>query len=198
MTRCTDLLDEPTVIIGSGPAALTCAETLRKEGYKSHIIMITKDDTLPYDRKKLSKKMTHDINEYIFRQETFFEKYGIKVWLNTTVTKIDVEKKTVYCNDGKPITYSNLVLAMGSTNKIFKLPGSNLEGIYYLRDYHDAEVLYSQIKRKHVTIVGSGFEGLEICSTIDDIASSVTLLARSSHPLKYLGAGLGKEINQVL
>lgn len=103
--------------------------------------------------------MKHDIDEYTFREEPFFIKYGVRVLLKTTVTSIDFDQKTIHTKDGKSLTYSNLILAMGAENKLLKVPGTSLEGIYYLRDYHDAEVLYSQIKRKHVTIIGSGFEG---------------------------------------
>lgn len=38
-----------------GPAALVCAETLRQEDFKGHIVIATKDKHLPYDRPKLSK-----------------------------------------------------------------------------------------------------------------------------------------------
>lgn len=34
---------------------MTLIETLRKEGYNKNIVMVTKEDVLPYDRKKLSK-----------------------------------------------------------------------------------------------------------------------------------------------
>ena len=38
-----------------GPAGLECAETLRQEGFKGHIVMATRENVLPYDRPKLSK-----------------------------------------------------------------------------------------------------------------------------------------------
>ena len=37
------------------PAAASCVETLRQEGYTGRIVMISKEPYLPYDRTKLSK-----------------------------------------------------------------------------------------------------------------------------------------------
>lgn len=43
------------LIIGGGPASVTCAETLRQEGFQGDITIVTKDKYIPYDRIKLSK-----------------------------------------------------------------------------------------------------------------------------------------------
>lgn len=38
-----------------GPASVVCAETLRQNNYRGRIIMVTKDDVLPFDKPKLGK-----------------------------------------------------------------------------------------------------------------------------------------------
>ncbi|MBM3211699.1 NAD(FAD)-dependent dehydrogenase, partial [Candidatus Poribacteria bacterium] len=49
--------DEKTfIIIGTGAAGNTAAETLRKDGFDGRIIMVTRESCLPYDRTELSKK----------------------------------------------------------------------------------------------------------------------------------------------
>ena len=45
----------PSLSPRAGPAGLECAETLRQEGFKGHIVMATMENVLPYDRPKLSK-----------------------------------------------------------------------------------------------------------------------------------------------
>lgn len=43
------------VILGAGAAGAHAAETLRVAGYQGRIVMVTRDDRLPYDRTTLSK-----------------------------------------------------------------------------------------------------------------------------------------------
>ena len=38
-----------------GPAGVVCAQTLRVEGFLGEIVIVTKENYLPYDRTKLSK-----------------------------------------------------------------------------------------------------------------------------------------------
>lgn len=42
-------------IVYAGPASVACAETLRQEGFKGHIVLASRESVLPYDRPKLSK-----------------------------------------------------------------------------------------------------------------------------------------------
>ena len=46
-----------------GPASVVCIETLRQEGFKGKIVLCSREDTLPYDRPKLSKVSVCDMND---------------------------------------------------------------------------------------------------------------------------------------
>ncbi|CAB1321592.1 unnamed protein product [Coregonus sp. 'balchen'] len=64
MARCSAVINSSTgfsyiLIVGSGPAGLVCAETLRQEGFTDRIVMCTMDKYPPYDRPKLSKPMNY-------------------------------------------------------------------------------------------------------------------------------------------
>ena len=53
--------DERTfVVVGGGGAGQFCAESLRKEGFKGKIVMLSKEQLLPYDRCALSKTLKPD------------------------------------------------------------------------------------------------------------------------------------------
>uniref|UniRef100_A0A668A746 Apoptosis inducing factor mitochondria associated 5 n=1 Tax=Myripristis murdjan TaxID=586833 RepID=A0A668A746_9TELE len=48
-------LNHTILLLGGGAASLICAETLRQENYGGRIIMVTRDELLPYDKTRLSK-----------------------------------------------------------------------------------------------------------------------------------------------
>uniref|UniRef100_A0AC35GSU9 Rieske domain-containing protein n=1 Tax=Panagrolaimus sp. PS1159 TaxID=55785 RepID=A0AC35GSU9_9BILA len=57
MSKCKDSINDPVVIVGAGIAGITCAETLRHESYNGRIVIISREDHLPYNRSLLSKNL---------------------------------------------------------------------------------------------------------------------------------------------
>jgi heterodisulfide reductase subunit A-like polyferredoxin len=72
------------VVIGGGPGGLTCAESLRQEGFKGKILMISKEKHLPYDRTKLSKTKV-SVSDILLRNQDFFQENGIETILGVEV-----------------------------------------------------------------------------------------------------------------
>lgn len=56
-----------------GPAGTCCVETLRQEGYDGRLLLITKENHLPYDRTKLSKVLNSDVNSILLRSQEFYK-----------------------------------------------------------------------------------------------------------------------------
>lgn len=72
------------VIVGGGPAGAVCAETLRQEGFTGRIVMVCKEDVVPYDRIKVSKIFDFDIQKAALRSPLFYNDHKIE-------TKLGVE-----------------------------------------------------------------------------------------------------------
>uniref|UniRef100_A0A8C2TGA3 Rieske domain-containing protein n=1 Tax=Coturnix japonica TaxID=93934 RepID=A0A8C2TGA3_COTJA len=70
-----------------GVAALTCAETLRQEGFTGRIIMATKEKHAPYDKSKLSKEMNLKAEDIYLRKPEFLCAHGIELWTEKEVQK---------------------------------------------------------------------------------------------------------------
>lgn len=47
----------------TGAASLICAETLRQENFGGRIIMVSRDELLPYDKTRLSKVLWRKLHE---------------------------------------------------------------------------------------------------------------------------------------
>ena len=73
-----DGTDERTfVIIGAGAAGGLWAETLRRNGFRGTIKMITEENFTPYNRVGLSKNVKADANNMSLRANDFYDEYGI-------------------------------------------------------------------------------------------------------------------------
>lgn len=73
-----------TVIVGGGPSGATCAETLRQEGFSGRIIMVCSENVLPYDRIKVSKAFSLDVNSILLRPQMFYDENDIEVMLGVS------------------------------------------------------------------------------------------------------------------
>nr|XP_016852441.1 PREDICTED: LOW QUALITY PROTEIN: apoptosis-inducing factor 3 [Anolis carolinensis] len=130
-----DPLDPRTVLLlGAGPASLTCAETLRQEGFSGRIIMVTQEGHLPYDRTKLSKDIGAQAEDILLRPPSFMETYGIEVWRQKEVVSINPDDKVAQFSDGTSQGYDNLLIATGSRPRLLGCSGCDLE-----RSLHPAD-----------------------------------------------------------
>jgi NADPH-dependent 2,4-dienoyl-CoA reductase/sulfur reductase-like enzyme len=81
--------DAPFVILGGGPAGLTAAERLRELGYKGRVVILSKEQYLPYDRTKLSKSMAATGDNIALRKAEYLAAQGIEVQKGVEVVKLD-------------------------------------------------------------------------------------------------------------
>src|SRR6185503_15568884 len=102
------------VIIGAGAAGYAAAQTLREEGFRGGIVMITREDRAPYDRPNLSKDYLHGHAEAEWmplRPEEFFKDHDIQLLLNKEVTRVDARNKTLAFDSGETMEYDALLVA---------------------------------------------------------------------------------------
>lgn len=171
---------EELVVIGGGQAAIQCVASLRKEGYSGSITLVGEENHLPYQRPPLSKGFLSGATEsdrlYLKKIE-FFQENSIQLNLGVTADRIDRDNCIVHLSDDKSIGYDKLVLATGSRVRKLKFPGSDLEGINYLRGIDDAELLKDGLqKSKNLVIVGAGYIGLEVAAVATEFDTKITVV----------------------
>lgn len=186
-------------IIGGGPSAQTCAETLRQNGFKGRIVMICKENYLPYDRTKLSKFLNTKIDDIQLRNQLFYDKNQIEVMLNITATSLNLEKKEISLSNDTKVRFGKAFIATGSTPRLPSTPGVDLRNILTLRNLDDAKEINSKLNEKsHVVVLGSSFIGLEIAAYCVDKVAKVTIIGRSSVPLiDSFGEAIGSRIMEL-
>ncbi|XP_039888596.1 apoptosis-inducing factor 3-like [Simochromis diagramma] len=130
------------LLLGGGAASLSCAETLRQENFGGRIIMVTREDLLPYDKTRLSKVMNVESDSILMRRMEFFHQYDIEVWLRKEALSVDTDKKTVTFDDGSVQSYDQLLISTGCRAKGLDVPGMNLGNIKMLETPEDRNVKF--------------------------------------------------------
>lgn len=187
------------VVIGGGPSGGIAVETLRQEGFTGRIVLVCKEDYLPYDRIKVSKAMDFDIHKTEYRTLAFYEEYGIEAMTGVEATKVDSVNKTVTLSNGYIIKWDKLYIATGSKASKAPVPGADLKNVLTMRDYVDSAYVTSLITpAKHVVCLGLSFVGLESAAYLVNKVEKVTVVGRDTVPLRHsFGPEIGARVQQM-
>ncbi len=180
------------LIAGAGLAGSRTAETLRSLGHDGRIVVAGDEPHPPYERPALSKELLGgDRDDAWLRPPGFWEEHGIELLLETAVTHVDRVERTAIVGDER-IHWDAFVFATGVRARRISGP----PGVHHLRTLDDALTLRDELdERSNVVVVGAGFIGGEVASTLCGKVSSVTVVESQSAPLERI---LGPEIGGIL
>lgn len=168
------------VIAGAGHAAGQAVITLRQEKFSGQIILVGDEPYLPYQRPPLSKKfLAGDMlaERLYIKPESFYDDPRIIPQLNTRITAIHPTEKTVTIENGDPIAYDKLILALGSRANALRVEGADLEHVHYLRSISDVEAIRAEIDvGRRLVVIGAGYIGLEVAAVCRKLGLDVTVL----------------------
>jgi apoptosis-inducing factor 3 len=184
------------VILGGGAAGYAAAQTLREEGFRGRVLMVTREDRLPYDRPNLSKDYLQGHAEpgwIPLRPDEFFNEHGIEVLRGREATRVDAKAKTISFKRGEQITYDALLVATGGEPRTLQIGGSDLKNVLTLRSFADSdEIIAAAEQAKRAVVIGASFIGMEAASSLKTRGLEVTVVAPSKAPFeKTLGGEIG-------
>ncbi|KZC13355.1 Apoptosis-inducing factor 3 [Dufourea novaeangliae] len=183
------------VIVGGGPAGATCAETLRQENFTGNIIMICKENVVPYDRVKVSKVLDFDVEKAALRPQSFYKDYKIDVKLSVEAIGLNTSEKSIALSNNEKLIYNYLFISTGSKPRMPEVPGANLSNIYVLRNYTESHEIHSKLSaNKHIVVLGLGFIGMEAAAYCVGKCKSVTIIGKEKG-IKFI---LGNNIAQFI
>ena len=171
------------LILGSGQAAIYAASEIRKYDKDSEISIFGNENYHPYERPPLSKEFLmgkKKEEEFLFFSKNFFADQNIH-YINKEINGVDFINKSLISFDNKKYFFDKLLITTGSTNRRIVIDEEIDNEIYYLRNLDDA----NQIKKKasevnSIAIIGGGFIGLEIASSLNQQNKSVSLIEISN------------------
>jgi 3-phenylpropionate/trans-cinnamate dioxygenase ferredoxin reductase component len=193
------------VVIGGGQAAFALVAKLRALKDERPITIVASEASLPYQRPPLSKKYLlreMSLDRLLYRAEAWYGEHDVDIRLSTTVTDLDRDASRVMLSDGTSLDYETLAFATGATPR--RLPasvGGDLEGVFTVRDFRDADLLAEEMKPgRRALVVGGGYIGLEAAAVARTLGLEVTVIEMADRILQRVASaatsGIVREIHR--
>lgn len=174
------------IVIGSNHAGTAAIRTMLTESKENEVIVFDKNSNISF----LGCGMALWIGGQISTSDGLFysdkeelESMGATVHMQTEVTNIDFDNKTVYakstCGKEYEEKYDKLLLATGSIPFIPNIKGKELENVQQVKLFQDAQKVKDKCEDdsiKNVSVVGAGYIGVELAEAFRRHGKNVTLI----------------------
>ncbi|MGH2729069.1 MAG: NAD(P)/FAD-dependent oxidoreductase, partial [Actinomycetota bacterium] len=171
----------------------------REEGFEGRVVLIGEEPHPPYERPPLSKEYLRGerpFEDSLVRPSAFYASNNIETLFGTRATRIDPVEKTVELGDGECVSYDKVLIATGSRNRRFPIPGLDLEGVYDLRTVEDCDRIRKEIAPgRRAAVVGMGFIGSELAASLRQLNVEVVVIEGGKVPLERV---LGEDVGRVM
>jgi NAD(P)H-nitrite reductase large subunit len=158
------------LIIGGGPAAINAIETIRDfDGGAAPITLVS--DEAAYARMVLPYYLANQIPlKQIFTADVaYYDALQVERYIGLRVSRIDPQGKKVTLQDGRALSFDNLLIATGASPVIPPIPGANLPGVHPLWTLAQTHAVLSAAEgkpRPEVVLIGAGFIGFIVLNAM--------------------------------
>lgn len=187
-------MSERIVIAGAGLAGLRAAERVRELGFDGEVVVIGAEPDIAYHRPALSK---HLLTGAVSRADTLLAdplEVDAEWRFATTVTGLSPNRQVVHLA-GEELRYDGLIIATGVEPR--RLPGAphGHQRVVVVRTLADTIALKRALATGPgpVAVVGDGFIGCEVASSLREMGRDVVLIGRARALLAdVLGPDIGE------
>ncbi|MBI5376987.1 MAG: NAD(P)/FAD-dependent oxidoreductase [Candidatus Schekmanbacteria bacterium] len=151
------------VIVGSGPAAINAAKTLKENDESSNSVLICSEKNPFYLKPTLVDFIAGDLSEKDLLKENMFDSGGSKIITGKRVVKVDSVNNVVILSSGERIGYNYLVIASGTVPRLPENLHHVSSDIFTLYTIIDAmKIKRKALVSKKVIVAGTGYIGIEM------------------------------------
>ena len=183
------------MIVGGAMTGGNAAVTLREEGYRGPVTMISPEPGVPFGRPPLSKtylRSEEDLAGWYVRPAGWYAEHDVDC-VRASAAVIDTAAHTVRLDSGPELGYRQVLIATGGRNRKLRLPGADLPGVHYLRTVADCEAIKREAAPgRRAVVVGMSFIGSEVAASLTQLGVHVTTIFPGRFPLeRVLGGDVG-------
>jgi nitrite reductase (NADH) large subunit len=162
------------VIVGNGIAGTMVAAKLRAlepDQAKLHVEVYTREAFEYYSRIRLPEIFASRLNASdleIYKPGWYVQK-NIQVYKNQDIVRIEPDARRIVTANGTSVPYDELVLCTGADSYRPPIRNVDLDGVFTIREYGDADAIrrYLTNGTRHAVVVGGGLLGLEAARFLD-------------------------------
>lgn len=173
----------PIVIVGGGFGGLFTALALAEQPGHRPILLIEPRERFVF-LPLLYELLSHELRSWEIapRYDALLAGRGV-AWLQDQVSRIDCGRHQIQTAAGRQLTYSQLVIASGSTTETFGIPGVAEHALRFrnLEDVQRLQALIGTLRQRQrplqrLAVVGGGASGVELaCKLVDELEGSAVV-----------------------
>jgi 3-phenylpropionate/trans-cinnamate dioxygenase ferredoxin reductase subunit len=173
-------------LIGGGLAAGNCARWLRESAADGSILLIGREPDLPYNRPPCSKGYLqgHESrSDTLFRPPDWYQEQQVEVLTRVSAMKLDLGERTLKLSNRQEVSFERALIATGAGVRRLNVPGSELEGIHYLRTLGNSDAIRNDAAGAQIVLIGGSYIASEVAGTLTELGSSCTMVMIEPVPL---------------
>jgi nitrite reductase (NADH) large subunit len=119
--------------------------------------------------------------------DAWYDERKITCWLNTQVTRVECDARTVTLATGEKLPYDRLILTSGSASLVPPIDGFGMPGTFVLREAEEAMEIRAFVQEhqcRRAVIGGGGLLGLEAGYALHKLGMAVSVLERGEWLLR--------------
>ena len=167
------------LIIGSGIAGMTAAETIRENDPNGSITLVTDEETPFYNRIRLCDFIAGELppSELMDTPPEWYDEKNIDLKLATRIKRLDTHLGVAVTHGGEALAWDKVLISTGGTPHMPDIQGSRKKGVFTLRTLADAKrIRFHAPEAQNVAIIGGGLLGLEAGNALIKQGKKVTIL----------------------
>src|SRR3546814_7706390 len=184
------------VVIGNGMVGHRFVQAAIERGVTERfdIVVVGEEPRAAYDRVALTSFFEVGAEQLSFLPDGEYDDPRVRLVLDTAVTSIDRDARTVRLGTGEVIGFDIAVMATGAAPFVPPVPGKDLDNVFVYRTIEDLEAIREAAKTDRAgVVIGGGLLGLEAANALHPLGIEAHVVARGPLMIAEIGSARGRE-----